>query len=91
VKNFLSPKGFFADPSKASLISGSYHNESFKSPHHSSSPNSIKTGSTSFTRELKHLTRYLDAREMQIRKSLEDTNKIDDKVELNKALEELYH
>ena len=51
------------------------------------------TGSTTLAtlgRELKHLSRYLDSREIQIRTELEGTSKIDVKLEQNKLLQELY-
>ena len=53
------------------------------------------TGSTAamatLGREVKHLSRYLDKREMLLRTELEGTQKLDVKLEKNKLLEELYH
>ena len=41
-------------------------------------------------RELKHISRYLDSREMQIRTELEGTQKLDGKLDHNRQLEELF-
>ena len=70
-QNLVSPKGLLANPSKMSLATDSYHvgaNKSTKSPRSmvsaliSSPPGT--SGSATLGRELKHLNRYLDAREM---------------------------
>ena len=44
-----------------------------------------------FGRELKHLNKYFDAREMQLRTDLEGTQKLDARLEHNHNLQELYH
>lgn len=99
LKNLISPRGLLNNPSKASLVTESYHATSFKSPtgaksihtiNTQGSPTSAAGGSTAFGRELKHICRYLDTREMQIRTEIESTQKIDVKLEANTTLEELY-
>lgn len=44
-----------------------------------------------FGRELKHINKYLDGREMQIRNELENTTKLDSRLEQNKNLSDLFH
>ena len=99
VSALVSPRGLMPNPSKASLITDHNYNQSAMSAQDTynqgkTSNHSPTGGSKSLAllgRELKHLSRYLDTREMQIRTELEGTQKLDVRLEQNKLLEELYH
>lgn len=102
ISALISPKGLSKNVSKASLVTDSYHvgaNASMSAPGSVHTTNRKKTTSPSqqsmvmqaFGRELKHLNKYFDAREMQLRTDLEGTQKLDARLEHNHNLQELYH
>ena len=67
---------------------GSLYNSQRKN---NNSPTASSMTMQVFGRELKHINKYLDGREMQIRNELENTTKLDSRLEQNKNLSDLFH